>query len=193
MHKFTDIFLHDVTAAILLNLTPLSKKSYYKSLLKHLLNAALACILGMWVCENSNLLQQLHNGSQGRMILSNWKTLPQPSMTKLKRVFHFSEEYLQYVWSKRVWACALHWVVALTHFFLAPPACTLSYPSPTLFYFLFPLLLLFLHTSPLFFHFPILSLYYTTRKTFGYAQIKTLIACLTFVHLDSLSIEVSEI
>lgn len=37
IHKFTDIFLQDNQAAVLFNLTPLLRKHYHKSLLKHLL------------------------------------------------------------------------------------------------------------------------------------------------------------
>lgn len=48
IHKLTDVALQDNLAAILLNLTPMSCRRYRKSLLKHLLSAARACVPGAW-------------------------------------------------------------------------------------------------------------------------------------------------
>lgn len=47
IQKLTDFVLFDNQAAALMNLTPMSRKRYDKSLLKNLLNFARACI-SMW-------------------------------------------------------------------------------------------------------------------------------------------------
>lgn len=48
VYRLTDVSLLDNPAAVLLNLTLMSSKRYCKSLLKHLLNAARACVPSMW-------------------------------------------------------------------------------------------------------------------------------------------------
>lgn len=48
VHKLMEHSIFDNPAAVLLNLTPMSSKRYLKLLLKHLLNAARACIPSMW-------------------------------------------------------------------------------------------------------------------------------------------------
>lgn len=48
IYKLTYVSLQDNPAAIFLNLTPVSSKRYRKSLLKHLLNAARACVPSVW-------------------------------------------------------------------------------------------------------------------------------------------------
>lgn len=53
-----DISEHDDPIAILLNLTPLSRKCYHKSLLKHLLNAACAYIPRMWEKNAAKMVTQ---------------------------------------------------------------------------------------------------------------------------------------
>lgn len=103
--KFIDISLQDDPAAILLNLTPMSRKQYHKSLFKHLLNAAQACISSRWKHQTVPMVAQWIAESK---ILDKWWTWPWPFKTKRRslktRWFHwnlfcFSDKYLKYVWA----------------------------------------------------------------------------------------------
>lgn len=58
IHKITDVSLQDNPAAVFLNLTPMSCKRYRKSLLKHLLNAARACIPSVWKQQSPPVVSQ---------------------------------------------------------------------------------------------------------------------------------------
>lgn len=69
--KFIDISLQDDPAAILLNLTPMSRKQYHKSLFKHLLNAAQACISSRWKHQTVPMVAQWIAESK---ILDKWWT-----------------------------------------------------------------------------------------------------------------------
>lgn len=102
IHRLTGVSLRNNPAAVLLNLTPMSSKRYRKSLLKHLLNAARACIPSMWKQQSIPTMTQwfsrVSDIQQMESLTAAIGDKEEEHSTRWTRwnMFRFSDEYNSY-------------------------------------------------------------------------------------------------
>lgn len=95
IHIFTDVSLQDDPAAALLNLTPLPRKWYHNSLLKHL-NAARAYIPCMWKQKSIRTVAQWLARVDDLEQMENLTSVLLEKSEEHWDLYRFSDKFLQY-------------------------------------------------------------------------------------------------